>query len=168
MSTAIQCFECPSVTIFRGVGFSEEFLKLKRHYDNAIKEFRKAETIGRPLEEALQSLEQIFQECSEEGWDGYDAKPITEETYLEARRFIESLPLTSFIPKPEIIPEPSGEIGFEWSKGRNMVFVVSVSGKNELVYAGVFGINETHGVEYFGDTLPAIILEHLKRLYTSK
>ncbi len=166
MSMAIQCVECPSATLFGGVGFSDEFLRLKRHHDKAIKEFRSAETIGRSLEEALERLEEVFQECSEEGWDGYDAEPITEETYLEAKRFVEALPL--FIPKPEITPEPSGEIGLEWSQGRNRVFVVSVSGRNELVYAGVFGINEIHGVEYFGDFLPAIILENLKRLYTPK
>ncbi|MEC4685094.1 MAG: hypothetical protein VST71_05105 [Nitrospirota bacterium] len=167
MSTAIQCIDCPSVSSFSGIGFSDEFSNLKKYCENGIRELRKAETIGRPLEEALQSLEEVFQECSEEGWDGYDALPISEEAYLEARRLLESLPLTSFIPMPEIIPEPTGEIGLEWSKGPDMVFVISVRGKNEIVYAGLFGKNKTHGIEYFSESLPAVIIENLKRLYLS-
>jgi len=66
---------------------------------------------------------------------------------------------------PEVVPEPSGEIGLEWSKGKDKVFVVSLSGKNEIVYAGLFGINKVHGVEYFGDAVPSTILENLRRLY---
>lgn len=167
MSTAIQCFDSPSVSSFSGVGFSIEFSSLKKYCEKEIRDFRKAETIGRPLEEALQSLKEVFQECSEEGWDGYDALPISEEAYLETRRLLESLPLTSFIPMPEIIPEPTGEIGLEWSKGPDMVFVISVRGKNEIVYAGLFGRNKTHGIEYFSESLPPVIIENLKRLYLS-
>ncbi|VAX29660.1 hypothetical protein MNBD_NITROSPIRAE03-84 [hydrothermal vent metagenome] len=167
MSTAIQSISSPKVTVFFGVGFSEEFSKLKKQYDNVIREFRSTETIGRPLKEALQSLKEVFQECSEEGWDGYDALPISEEAYLETRRLLESLPLTSFIPMPEIIPEPTGDIGLEWSKGPDMVFVISVRGKNEIVYAGLFGRNKTHGIEYFSESLPPVIIENLKRLYLS-
>lgn len=164
MSTAIPCTDCTSISNFPGVGFGTDFLRLKEYYHREVNKLRKAETLGR-LDEVFQSLDEVFEECTEEGWDGYDARPITEETYFEARRLIESLPLTSSIPMPEIIPEPSGEIGMEWSKGNRLVFVASVSGKNEIVYAGLFGTNKTHGTEYFGESLPSPIIENLKRLY---
>lgn len=164
MSTAILCTDCTSISNFPGVGFGNDFLRLKKYYQTEVNKLREAETLGR-LDDVLQSLNEVLEECSEEGWDGYDARPITEEAYLEAKRLIESLPFTSFIPMPEIIPEPNGEIALEWSKGKRLVFVASVSGKNEIVYAGLFGSNKTNGTEYFGDSLPSIIVENLKRLY---
>lgn len=116
--------------------------------------------------EIQQELDELFKECSEKDWDGYEANPITKDAYFEAKRFIKSLLSIPSFPFPEIVPEPTGEIGFEWYKGKQQVFIVSVSGKNELVYAGLFGPNKVHGTEYFGDSLPSIVITNLKRLYT--
>jgi len=167
MSTAILSTDCTSFSIFPGSGSGPNFKELKNYYEKLeekFHEFRVPETLGRLREEALQSLKEVFEECSEEGWDGYDALPITKYAYIEAKRLIESLPVTAFT-MPEVAPEPNGEIGIEWYRENRLVFVVSVSGKNEIVYAGLFGANKTHGTEYFGDSLPSIILENLKRLY---
>jgi len=166
MSTAIACTYYPSILNFPNIGFGPEFEGLKKYYDAEISEFRKAETLGRFLHEVLQSLDEVFKECSKEDWDGYGAFPITEDAYLETQRLIKSLPLTSFIPMPEITPEPDGSIGIEWSTGNRLIFVASVSGKNEIVYAGIFGMNKTHGSEYFGDSLPSAIIENLRRMYS--
>jgi hypothetical protein len=162
MSTAIPCINCPSISNFPSIGFGPDFEGLKRYYDKIISEFRKAETLGR-LDEVLQSLDELCKECSEEGWDGYDALPIDGDVCDEAKRLIRSLPIN--LPMPEINPEPDGGIGLEWSKGKRLVFAVSVKRKNEIVYAGLFGMNKTHGTEYFGDSLPSTIVENLKRLY---
>ncbi len=68
---------------------------------------------------------------------------------------------------PEILAEPDGEIGFEWYKDKDSVFVISVSGNNIITYAGLFGTsNKTHGTEYFADELPRIILENIRRLFS--
>lgn len=164
MSTIVAGAECINIFNFRGYGFGDAFSKLKVFNKKQFNEFRGAESLG-GIDGTLRALDEVFEECSQEGWDGYDARPISEETYNEARIFIESLPFTSSIPMPDIIPEPGGEIALEWSKGSRQVFVASVAGKNEIVYAGLFGINKTHGAEYFGDSLPAIIINNLKRLY---
>ena len=164
MSTAVQCTNCPSISSYHTSGVGPESLDLEKYYVNEISKFRRSATLGR-IDETIYSLVDVFLECSEEGWDGYDALPITEDAYFEAKKLIECLPLTSSIPMPEIVPEPSGEIGLEWSRGKRQVFVVSVSGSNEIIYAGLFGTNKTHGVEYFGDSLPSMIIENLIRLY---
>lgn len=114
------------------------------------------------LVEVLALLDEVYQECSEANWDGYAAQPATEDAYNEAFRLVRLLP--SNIPLPEILPEPTGTIGLEWSKGRRLVFVVSVSGDNFITYAGLFGVNKIHGTEYFGDSLPPIVLEMIQRL----
>jgi len=162
MSTPIPCTDCTSISISPTIGFGSEFNTLWKFYDKEIIEWRKAETLGR-LNDILQSLDELCKECSEEGWDGYNAIPVAEDTCDEAKRFIKSLPIN--FPMPEIVPEPNGGIGLEWSKGNRQVFVASVSGKSQIVYAGLFGINKTHGTEYFGDSLPSTIIENLRRLY---
>ncbi len=164
MSEPISCTDCTSITIFPKYGFGTDSETLHELYDKILEQLGQTETLG-SRSEILRSLDDIFGECSEEGWDGYDAPPITEEAYLEAKRLILSLPITSFMPMPEIIPEPTGEIALEWSKGSRQIFIASVSGKNEITYAGLFGLNKTHGQEYFGDSLPPVMLENLKRLY---
>lgn len=162
MSTAIHCTDCTSIMHFQNIGFGNDFKGLKKYFSEIIGELTKAETLGRQ-DQVLRSLIEVFKECSEEGWDGYGAFPISGDTYLEAKRLIMSLPIT--IPMPEITPEPNGEIALEWAKGNRRVFVASVSGKKEIVYAGLFGTNKIHGTEYFSDSIPSAILESLKRLY---
>lgn len=117
----------------------------------------------RPLEAALESLLEVYEESSKADWDGYGASPVTEDAFYEARKLIQLLP--SSVPMPEISAEPTGEIGLEWYRGKRFTFVVSLSGKNILTYAGIFGSNKTHGTEYFGESLPSIIVENLRRLY---
>lgn len=164
MSTAIACTDYNSIMNFQKIGFGTDFLRLNKYYEDEVREFRKATTLGLQ-DEVLQTLDKIFEECSEEGWDGYDALPITQEAYIEAERLIKSLPTPSFIPMPEITPEPNGEITLEWSKGNRQIFVATVSGRNEITYAGLFGVNKTYGTEYFGDSLPSKLSENLRRLY---
>lgn len=164
MSTAAFCSECPNIMSLPAVGFSADFARLNDILRKDFSAIRRAETLGQQ-DDTLQSLNEIVEECSEPGWDGYDALPIREEAYLEARRLIRSLPTTSFIPMPEITPEPNGEIALEWSKGTRQIFIASMRGNNEITYAGLFGVNKTHGIEYFGDALPSVLLENLKRLY---
>ncbi|VAX32778.1 hypothetical protein MNBD_NITROSPIRAE01-1569 [hydrothermal vent metagenome] len=165
MSTLMQCNESPSISSFSENGFGPDFLQLKKHFEKTIKELRKSETLGRQ-DEILQSIDEVFKECSYEGWDGYDASPITRASYVETIKFIKSLPLAPLIQTPEITPEPSGEIALEWARGSRQIFVASFTGKNEIIYAGLFGTNKIHGTEYFGDFLPSAIIENIERIYS--
>lgn len=123
-------------------------------------EIKNSEVSNLPL---FNQLYEIYRECSEANWDGYDAIPMSKNTYFEAIKLIELLP--SYLPEPEIMPEPTGEIAFEWYKGKQFVFVISVGGKNIITYAGLFGkSSKTHGTEYFADNLPLVIIENIKRL----
>lgn len=164
MSKLLLCKECPSILGSRSFGFGPDSIRLKEYFTIIVRELSKAVTLGR-LNKLLQSLDDVYSECSEAGWDGYDAFTITESAYFEAKKIIKNLPLTSIIPMPEIVPEPNGEISLEWYKEKRHVFVISVSGRNEIIYAGLFGINKTHGTEYFDESIPSIIIENLKRLY---
>ena len=169
MSMAVQCIDCPSFyAIPSGRRLSDNFKDLVKNIKNQFKEICEPSTtnslIEIYLEEAVKSLIEIYKECSKPDWDGYNALPITANAFEEAGKIINLLPTS--IPMPEIMAEPGGEIGFEWRKGNRLVFVLSVGGKHEINYAGIFWSNKIHGSEYFGESLPSLIIENLRRLYS--
>ena len=134
--------------------------KISESITNVISQMRQSETFRR----LPNSLSEVYRECSRADWDGYGALAITSNTYQEARSVINALPLS--MPLPDIVAEPTGEIGFEWRKGKGYIFVVSVGGKYQMTYAGLFGGNSVHGSEYFDRTLPLTVIQHIMRLYS--
>lgn len=136
--------------------------KIIQNINNSISEFRNREsmTFGRPLDEIHMALFETYRACSMADWDGYGAYPVTTDAYEEAMKIIQLLP--SEIKMPEIIPEPNGEIGFEWREGKGHVLVISVSGKHRITYASIFGDDKIHGSVYFGEALPYGIIELLR------
>ena len=169
MSVAVQCidFDCPSFwTRPSGEGFGDFSKRIAGSIQREIAQMWGSEsvTFGRRLADARFALLGMYRDCVRADWDGYGASPITEDAFEEAKRIIELLP--SSIEMPEIVAEPTGDIAFEWRRGRGRVLVISVSGKHRITYAGIFGDNKVHGSEYFEETLPLVIIQHLRRLYS--
>ncbi|QXD13983.1 hypothetical protein GQ464_010985 [Rhodocaloribacter litoris] len=146
-------------------GVSEEALELQDCFAGVLDSLFRNVTLGEPLEKAQESLEEIFEDCSVENWDGYGAAAVSLDSYLEARRFLGLLPMT--FPMPDVTVEPEGVIAFEWYNGPKRVFAVGIGRDGLLTYAGLFGINKTHGTEYFGDEIPETILNNLRRLFAN-
>jgi hypothetical protein len=115
------------------------------------------------LDLSLTVLKEVFKDCSEPNWDGSNAISISYGAYCEAEKLLTLLPLS--LSMPEIVPEPTGEIGLEWYKDKQFVFVISVGGNNIITYAGIFGEgNKTHGTEVFTESIPPTILRNIRRL----
>ncbi len=148
----------------RTTGVSDESQLVSKMYQEAISPFFKTFSEGERLLTVLESLYEVYERCSDEGWDGYEARPVTEDAITEAANLILSLP--SSIRMPEVLPEPTGEIALEWYKDKQHVFVVSVGGGDLITYAGLFGHDtKIHGTEHIDHPLPpAIIVENIKRL----
>ncbi len=127
----------------------------------AISEDDVSVTLGERIRQAESALHEACMDSARENWDGYGAKHINGESSVLAIRFLKMLPAT--IPIPEISIDPDGEVSFEWYKEPRRIFSVSVGAHNDLSYAGLFGVNDTHGTEYFGDEIPTPILENLRR-----
>jgi hypothetical protein len=168
MSVAVPCtgIDCPSFRVSRGEGLDQDSSQKVVDFLEVIAEMLNSETItfGHTLDEALLSLYEVYNDCSQENWDGYGALTIPYSAYEEAKKIIKLLP--SSIQIPEIIAEPNGEIGFEWRRSKGQVFVISIGGKHRINYAGIFGDNKTHGSEYFEEAIPSVIIENLRRLYS--
>jgi hypothetical protein len=147
-----------------GEGFDEDSSKrLWKNLREAIREYWTPEVISRGdvLTQLREELEEISQECSQEGWDNYGASPINQPAIEEAWKVLEYMPLTIGI--PEIVPEPHGGIGLEWRKGPNRVLVLSVVGQHKISFAAIFEGGDTHGTEYFEESLPLPIFIQFRR-----
>lgn len=129
---------------------------------DALRASRRGTAPGAILFRRLWDLEQVFEDASSAGWDGYGADPVTQETFDTAKRFIEALPNTW--PAPEISADPDGEITFEWGRGPDMVFAVSIGASDLADYAGLFGRVKIHGREVLSE-LPKVVLDNLARLF---
>ena len=112
----------------------------------------------------IQDLRETIGECSIEDWDGYGALPIQEQAVLEAERFITFMP--AFMPDPEIAPEPSGDIGLQWSFGENRILTVSFEGRDIITYAAILGSSERTkcGKEKFNNSIPQVILKGIEEI----
>lgn len=109
-------------------------------------------------EEALE----VYEECKESNWDGYEGCSVSEESLKTANKVIVALP--DDCPEPELDPDPSsGEIAFGWSiEGRTFFFILTVekkeNGEREIDYAGIFDKDHVHGGSLFdGENIPDII-----------
>jgi len=160
------CDHCPPLKTYRSSGASTDSNILGNLYSDAKKHLSKPVALSRRREEAIDLLDDVYEEASQENWDGYGALPVSSETYLEAEKLIELLP--EYVSIPEILAEPTGSIGFEWILNNNKYdFVLSLKGKDEIVYAGLLGVNRIHGKEYFGDSLPPLIERTFRRIFQS-
>ena len=128
-----------------------------RHYD--------APAVHRQLRRALlANLDELYERCSQPGWDGYDAMPITMDTYNEARELITLLPTQC--PPPDVMPDPSGHVSFEWYKSLRRVLVVGVIGTKVMTYAGLVGSGKMSGADPYDKSLPKSIVDSLAQLYS--
>ena len=145
-------------------GVSPEAISLIERLEEAENELHQNFTLGEYYLKVLSGLTEISDECSVKNWDGYGAEPVSIRSLENSANFAKTLP-TQF-PVPDISADPDGEVSFEWHITPRQVFSVSIGDYNQLNYAGLFGKNKTHGVEYFRDELPKTILENLRRLYS--
>ena len=119
---------------------------------------------GNPLlaDEAFE----ISSECSEHGWDGYDASPLSENSVLHARNFIDLIPV--WAPRPDLVPSPDGWLSFEWRSRTNRM--LSVTPENEvLIYAAALGHQHVHygrvHLEECREKLPTHLTEILSEYF---
>lgn len=163
MTTAAFCANCPGFSPRIGSkAVSEDYQSIQREFRNTIAHLREPITTGASYRAMIAALEHAYQSANASNWDGYGADAVKEHVRSEAERFLELLP--SDLAMPEVSVDPDGDMSFEWLKSRRYVFSVSLSGNNKIVFAGICGGNDIHGTESFGDTIPSIIIDAIRRL----
>jgi len=165
MST-ICCFSQSNpfdISLYSGVSESANFVR-QQLKEVAATILNENVTFGSPFKKTLEELNQVLEECQNEDWDGYGAKSVNFNSYMEATKLLQNFPIN--IPLPEVAIDPDGEIALEWSAGRDKLFSVSIGAMKSVTYAGIFGINKVRGTESFNNELPKTILEHIQRVFS--
>ncbi len=85
-------------------------------------------------------IDDLSIECSESGWDGYDAEPIEKVTCQEAKRLVDIIKVEFMgrIHNVDVSPGADGSIIFEWRKGNYGILTISVSGKHQAVFVLIY------------------------------
>ena len=116
---------------------------------------------------ALKQLKSIYEECSVDGWDGYGAKPISLDAFLEASEFLKMIDDDdASFSMPDISPEVDGGIEFEWYNKTGSELTFSFDGNKIITYSGIFADNaETLGTEPLGREISRALKEKIFRVY---
>ena len=130
---------------------------------HAFEHYRRPITLD-PKERGYRTLKETYDTHRQSNWDGYGALPITEEAYIEAKRFLQLLP--DDVVLPSISADPRGAVSFEWYKGQDWVFTLVTKGTGVVVYAGLIGKdNRSFGTQRLSDSIPKIILQNIRRVF---
>lgn len=119
-------------------------------------------TFGQQLNVSLKELQQIFQECRQANWDGYEAMPVAHETYEMVYQFLEAIPIGT--PAPSLGTEPDGHITLEWYRSPRRLLSVSISPEGDLHYAALSGSSTHYGTEPFYGEVPSMLLDIIRRI----
>lgn len=145
MTSTVQCDFCPNPKLglfFTSPGVSEESETLRKQDIETQKHDlqRTDESQISRICDAGSKLIEIYKNCRKADWDGRDALPIPRAAIAEAEQLIALIP--KHYPMPDIIPEPSGEVGFEWYIGPYRVLLLSIAGDGYINYAGLYGFKD--------------------------
>ncbi|MFW6137802.1 MAG: hypothetical protein ACOC7U_01380 [Spirochaetota bacterium] len=119
------------------------------------------------IDHLIDELIDIGSECSDIGWDSFNAKPIRKDTISETINFLNLLfSLDDIkIKIPEISPAPNGSIVFEWRIKDHTIFTISLTENKKSIYAFVSSKKQESGEENFLDYIPNKILYFLKEYF---
>ena len=113
-------------------------------------------------QQVLGELSEVYGECRTEGWDGYGALPVEQDTMRLAYCLIDSLPYG--FPMPSIGAEPDGHLTLEWQTGPYRILSVSVDPEGYLHFAGIYGTDRQNGRLTFYSTAPTELIQLVRRL----
>lgn len=130
-------------------------------------------TYSDDIVELHMTLDDIYEECKIEGWDGYDAFPISELTLSYGHQFIEIIP--DNIPLPDISVEPDGSLEFEWYNTPYRIVTLSLDSFGLISYAAIIDEDKISGdieldwdSNMDTDSFPIDILTIIYSIYNEK
>lgn len=121
------------------------------------------EALARLQRDRQTALEEAFDDCSQENWDGYGAAPANELSMKWARRVLAAFPLRLGI--PAIAFEPNGDAGFEWWQGADRVLAIGIGPNGEVGYAARLNDARVTGTEIFADGISQRLTDLANKLF---
>ncbi len=141
---------------------SEPTRTTNRAFDERRTELR-ADTKAVTVDWTQRALLQTYQQCRIPDWDGHDARPVTAETLLMARRVLDVLP--PGLPQPAFGAEPDGELTMEWYRSPRRLLSVSIRDDGDLNYAALIGTERVFGQVSFCGALPDTLATLIRKVH---
>lgn len=69
----------------------------------------------------MNTLDNILRDCSQKGWDSYNAEPVRPQAVAAARELADRLPPKALVPTPE------GGVCWEWDDDQGGTYYVEVT-----------------------------------------
>jgi hypothetical protein len=146
-------------------GTSDVASRLHRKFRGVIDDLARSATGEKRLSQPFQLLDDVATRCELPNWDHDGALPVAPQAIREAKALLLALPPSIEI--PDIFPDATGAVAFEWYKSRGFRYVVTMSGNGLIEFAGLFGPgNEQYGILKFQGAIPRAMRDHFAYLYS--
>lgn len=137
-----------------GKRLDNQLSRVKAHLDKSIALGAHSVVCG--------ELADVYLECRDPNWDGFNALPVDFDSFALARAFLLSLPFGT--KAPAVGAHPDGQISVEWYSGPRRSLTISFDPVGELHYAALTGPSHVCGTAAFDGDVPRIILELIKQV----
>ncbi len=141
-------------------GFSDAAETLERVWSDEAK--RGDETVTFSRQPLCDQLIDVFQQCSQPGWDGAGSDAVERATLEIAWHFLRSLP-TAYR-TAAISGEPDGHINLEWYVHPRRILTVSINPNGILHWAALIGAEDPRGSCPFYGEAPRTLLYWIGRV----
>ena len=115
-----------------------------------------------PAAFCYEMLCEIVENCSEQGWDGFDAIPIDREVYFKVLSLIHNFPVG--IPAPDLVPENDGAITLEWQVNQKQELSVSINKDNVCYFVFIDGSEKRKGSYVLQESLPPFLINMINQI----
>lgn len=122
-------------------------------------------SIDASLQRIAEQVWALKSECAQDGWDGYGAAAVTDETLAQALTLLQLLPTTA--PEPHVSAHPDGDVGFTWAYGPRRILSVAISATGRLSFASLNGHKSLYGREYLVSKLPESVALALRDILSA-
>jgi hypothetical protein len=146
----------------RSTARSEPAIRLSELLEQARWHLIASFSVRYTAEMTLAELDQVCDEASYEGWNGGSGKPVSRETYMNAKLFLELLPTTA--PPPEISADGDGDIALDWVFGERKALTVRIDRVGRCTFAWMRGRRTHRGTDWLDDGIPSPIVDALSQL----
>lgn len=151
------------VLLSRAVSGTADYVAIKSEENRDS--FMNSLVLGQSFQKSVHELQAVVAECSDANWDGYNAYPVSADTYDLARQFLKALPLYSA--PSSVGAEPDGHLTLEWYKTSRWLLSLSISPEGMLYYAALLGVSKQYGSEPFLGNVPPQIMNLISRVATA-
>lgn len=115
------------------------------------------------LHHTLTQIDELERDCGLPNWGGENENALSGVIVSQAKAFLNELP--TIYQSPEVLPEPSGALAFEWRSGAFRSVIVSFVGNHRVEYSALNGRSKaSYGYCAFHGIIPLEIVRLIREV----